>query len=187
MQTLTVALNLNPPEVPLTFALFPCSSLPPAVAVAFVWLSALTLRASLSQPPPPFFRHFLLCLSRRVFGVYASSSSPSSTAATSPSVFLNFGVHPSGLWRTPQWGILFSQNTNLTQGDFIPTFWNPWFIDVCFILGFCFFLRSTGSVGCLLSCLQNLMVKSLVFESFNDFYSVIYERATDVCKYNHFF
>lgn len=28
MQTVTVALNLNPPEFPLTPALFPCSSLP---------------------------------------------------------------------------------------------------------------------------------------------------------------
>lgn len=59
-QTLTVALNLNPtpPEVPLTLALFPCSSLPSAVVAAFVELSALTLRASLSQPTPP---HPTLC------------------------------------------------------------------------------------------------------------------------------
>lgn len=35
-----------------------------------------------------------------------------------------FRVHPSGLWQTPQWGILFSQNANLTHGGFIPTFRN---------------------------------------------------------------
>lgn len=59
-------LELEPPEVPLTFALFPCSSLPLAAAAAFVELSALTLRASSSSSslrlpargPPSLCSHF---------------------------------------------------------------------------------------------------------------------------------
>lgn len=87
MQTLIVTLNLNPPEVPLTLALFPCSSLPLAVLLAF----CLAVGVNSSRPFSQEVSSSSYSTLSSIFPGGQASFSSSSSPATSPCVPDFFG------------------------------------------------------------------------------------------------